>query len=80
MERTALDWLQSKLEEQVEEHFPDGGVQRVALLQYGDDPQIEPGDLWVRVFFKVAGVPRTAKDRRRGCCSSLPGRPPARRC
>lgn len=57
MERAALDGLQSKLEEQVKEHFPDGGVQRVALLQYGDDPQIEPGDLWVQVFFKVAGVP-----------------------
>jgi hypothetical protein len=57
MERAALDGLQSKLEEQVKGHFPDGGVQRVALLQYGDDPQIEPGDLWVRVFFKVAGVP-----------------------
>ena len=57
MERAALDGLQSKLEEQVKEHFPDGGVQRVALLQYSDDPQIEPGDLWVRVFFKVAGIP-----------------------
>ena len=57
MERAALDGLQGKLEEQVKEHFPDGGVQRVALLQYGEDPQIEPGDLWVRVFFKVAGVP-----------------------
>jgi hypothetical protein len=57
MERAALDALQGKLDEQVKEHFPDGGVQRVALLQYGDDPQIEPGDLWVRVFFTVAGVP-----------------------
>ncbi len=57
MERAALDGLQSKLEEQVKEHFPDSGLQRVALLQYGDDPQIEPGDLWVQVFFKVAGVP-----------------------
>lgn len=57
MERAALDALQSKLEEQVKEHFPDGGVQRVALLQHGDDPQVEPGGLWVRVFFKVAGLP-----------------------
>jgi hypothetical protein len=57
MERAALDALQGKLEEQVKEHFPDGGVQRVALLRYGDDPQVEPGGLWVRVFFKVAGVP-----------------------
>ena len=57
MERAALDALQSKLEEQVKEHFPDGGVQRVALLQHGDDPEVEPGSLWVRVFCKVAGIP-----------------------
>jgi hypothetical protein len=57
MERAALDALQGKLEEQVKEHFPDGGVQRIALLRYGDDPQVEPGGLWVRVFFKVAGAP-----------------------
>jgi hypothetical protein len=56
MERAALDALQSKLEEQVKEHFPDGGVQRVVLLQHGDDPQVEPGGLWVRVFVKVAGI------------------------
>jgi hypothetical protein len=57
MGRAALDALQHKLEEQVKEHFSDGGVQRVALLQYGEDPQVEPGGLWVRVFFNVAGVP-----------------------
>ena len=57
MDRAELDALQSKLEEQVKEHFPDDGVQRVVLLQHGDDPQVEPGGLWVRVFFKVAGAP-----------------------
>ncbi len=57
MDRAALDALQSKLEEQVKEHFPDDGVRRVVLLQHGDDPQVEPGGLWVRVFFKVAGIP-----------------------
>jgi hypothetical protein len=57
MDRAALDALQSKLEEQVKEHFPDEGVQRVVLLQHGDDPQVEPGGLWVRVFVKVAGIP-----------------------
>ena len=57
MDRTALDALQSKLEEQVKEHFPDGGVQRVVLLRHGDDPQVEPGGLWVRVFIKQAGTP-----------------------
>jgi len=57
MDRAALDALQSKLDEQVKEHFPDDGVQRVVLLQHGDDPEVEPGGLWVRVFFKVAGIP-----------------------
>lgn len=56
MERAVLDALQSKLEEQVKEHFPDEGVQQVVLLQHGDDPQVEPGGLWVRVFVKVAGI------------------------
>jgi hypothetical protein len=57
MDRAALDALQGRFEEQLKEHFPDGGVQRVALLQHGDDPQVEPGGLWVQVFFKLAGLP-----------------------
>ena len=35
--------------------FPGGAVDRVLLLQYGDDPEIEPGDLWVRVIPASAG-------------------------
>jgi hypothetical protein len=38
----------------VEEHlrsvFPDGAISRVQVLQYGDDPAVEPGDVAVRVF------------------------------
>jgi hypothetical protein len=63
MERAELDRLQGKLEEQVKARFPDGGVQRVALLRYGDDPEVEPGGLWVRVFFKVPGVPEEGQAR-----------------
>src|SRR6202050_4848507 len=37
LDRAALDQLQRRLDGQVREHFPDGGVQRVTLLQYGDD-------------------------------------------
>jgi Arc/MetJ-type ribon-helix-helix transcriptional regulator len=54
LERAVLDQLQSRLHEQVREHFPDGGVQRVALLQHGDDPPVEPGDLLARVFIEQA--------------------------
>ncbi len=49
-----LDQLQTRLDEQVKEHFPDGGVQRIALLQHGDEPSVEPGDLLARVFIDEA--------------------------
>jgi Arc/MetJ-type ribon-helix-helix transcriptional regulator len=54
LDRAARDRLQAELDEQVKQRFPDGEVQRVALLQYGDDPWIEPGDLLVRVFIEEA--------------------------
>ncbi len=54
LDRAALDQLQRRLEDQVREHFPDGGVQRVALLQHGDDPAVEPGGLLARVFNEEA--------------------------
>jgi hypothetical protein len=54
LDRAVLDQLQTRLEEQVRDHFPDGGVQRVALLQHGDDPSVEPGDLLARVFIEEA--------------------------
>jgi hypothetical protein len=38
----------------VEKHlrsvFPDGGISRVQVLEYGDDPAVEPGDVAVRIF------------------------------
>jgi hypothetical protein len=55
LDRAGLDELQSRLGEQVREHFPDGRVQRVALLQHGDDPSVEPGGLLARVFIEQAG-------------------------
>jgi hypothetical protein len=45
----------------VKEHFPDGGVQRIALLQHGDDPSVQPGDLLARVFIEEAGKTRTCR-------------------
>jgi Arc/MetJ-type ribon-helix-helix transcriptional regulator len=54
LERAARDQMQSRLDDQVKGHFPDGRVQRVALLEYGDDPWVEPGDLLVRVFIEEA--------------------------
>ena len=57
MDRAVQDRLQTELDAQVKERFPVGEVQRVALLRYGDDPWVEPGDLLVRVF-----IGETAED------------------
>ena len=54
LDRAVLDQLQTRLDEQMKEHFPDGGVQRIALLQHGGDPSVEPGDLLARVFIEEA--------------------------
>jgi hypothetical protein len=54
LDRAVQKQLQTWLGEQVREHFPGSGVQRVALLQHGDDPSVEPGDLLVRVFIEEA--------------------------
>ena len=55
MERATKDQLQTTLHQQVKAHFPDGGIQRVELLQHGDDRAVEPGELLVRIIVKVAG-------------------------
>jgi len=55
MERAALDHIQQKIEDEVKERFPGCAVQRVAVLQYGDDPVIEPGEFAVLVFIETAG-------------------------
>jgi Arc/MetJ-type ribon-helix-helix transcriptional regulator len=46
LDRGVLDQLQT--------HFSDGGVRRITLLEYGDDPSVEPGDPLVRVFIEEA--------------------------
>src|SRR5580692_3393291 len=39
-----------RVEKHVRSLFPDGVISRVQVLEYGDDPAVEPGDVAVRVF------------------------------
>ncbi|HEX4089741.1 MAG TPA: hypothetical protein VHZ33_13580 [Trebonia sp.] len=55
MDRTVLDVIQREIDDEVRTRFPGDAVRQVALLQYGDDPQIEPRDLWVRVVLDPGG-------------------------
>ena len=47
--------LSDRIEQQVRQAFPEGAIARVQLLQYGDDPEVEPGQAAVRVFFDWPG-------------------------
>ena len=55
MARANLDHIQQRFEREVRERFPDAPVERVAVLQYGDDPEIEPGELVARVYLEASG-------------------------
>jgi hypothetical protein len=55
MDRIGLDEIEREIDAEARERFPGGAVRQVVLLQYGDDPEIEPGDLWVRVLLAADG-------------------------
>ena len=40
----------TRIEKHLKSVFPDGAISRVQVLEYGDDPAVEPGDVAVRVF------------------------------
>ena len=50
MDRDVLDTIEREIDQEVRSRFPGTAVRQAVLLQYGDDPLIEPGDLWVRVL------------------------------
>jgi hypothetical protein len=55
MDRAARSNVQQLIDDEVKQRFPAGAVRRVAVLEYGDEPVIEPGQLLVRVFIEGAG-------------------------
>jgi hypothetical protein len=48
------------IEQEIRERFPDGAVDSVAVLQYGDDPAVEPGQIVIQVT--VASAAETESD------------------
>ena len=49
MEEAELDRIRQQFDQLVREHMPGAPIERVEVLQYGDDPEIEPGQLLARV-------------------------------
>ena len=52
MDQAALAHIEQQIDGEVNKRFP-GAVRRVAVLQHGDDPVIEPGELLVRVIIEA---------------------------
>ena len=57
MDRDVLDTVEREIDQEVRARFPGTAVRQAVLLQYGDDPEIEPGDLWVRVLLDEPDEP-----------------------
>jgi Peptidase family S41/N-terminal domain of Peptidase_S41 in eukaryotic IRBP len=57
VERADLDRIERVITHELTERFGAGTVQRAVVLQYGDDPAIERGQLLVRVFIPAPGAP-----------------------
>jgi Peptidase family S41/N-terminal domain of Peptidase_S41 in eukaryotic IRBP len=57
VERAAVERLERLIDRELKARFPAGAVRRVAVLQHGDDPAIEPGELLVRLFIEADGGP-----------------------
>jgi hypothetical protein len=52
-DRAVFDSIEREIEDEVHKRFPGDAVRRVVLLHYGDDPEIEPGELFVRVLLRA---------------------------
>lgn len=52
MEQAELEQIRNQTEAEIRRRFPGAPIQRVEVLQYGDDPEIEPGQLVTRVYIE----------------------------
>ena len=53
MDRAVFDSIEREIDEEVHKRFPGDVIKQAVLLHYGDDPEIEPGELWVRVLLRA---------------------------
>jgi hypothetical protein len=53
MEQAEIERLTQEFDQEVRRRFPDAPIERVEVLQYGDDPEIEPGQLLGRIFIEA---------------------------
>ena len=57
MDQAEQAMVERVINHEIQERFGAGVVQRAVLLQHGDEPAIEPGQLLVRVFVEASDEP-----------------------
>jgi len=57
MDQAEQAMVERVINHEMQERFGAGAVRRAVLLQHGDDPAIEPGQLLVRVFVEASDEP-----------------------
>ena len=62
MEQTELDRIRQQFAEAVHRLLPGAPIERIEVLQHGDDPEVEPGRLLARV---VVAAPDDEEGRKR---------------
>ena len=62
MEQTELDRIRQQFAEAVRRLLPGAPIERIEVLQHGDDPEVEPGQLLARV---VVAAPDDEEGRKR---------------
>jgi hypothetical protein len=55
VDQADLERLQRQFDSEVRTRFPGAPIQRVEVLQYGDQPEIEPGQLLGRITIDAPG-------------------------
>ena len=53
MDRAVFESVEREIDDEVRARFPGDVIKQAVLLHYGDDPEIEPGQLWVRVLLRA---------------------------
>jgi hypothetical protein len=53
MEQAELERIRQQFDQQVRSRFPEGAIERVEVLQHGDAPEVEPGQLLARVVVET---------------------------
>ena len=62
MEQAELDRIRQQFNEEVRRRMPGAPIERIEVLQHGDDPEVEPGQVLARV---VVAAPGGEEERKR---------------